>query len=95
MAVCVVLVGLVKLPSIMVAFVALKPPESPPVTAGADQLYEVPAGTIPFIPFAGVRLNNVPLQITLLMVVIIAAGLTVTVTEKATPVQLPAIGVTT
>lgn len=77
-----------------VAWFALVPPANPPVTAGVAQLYKVPAGTIPFVPSVGVKVNEVPLQITALIGMITAAGLTIMVTVKAVPVQLPTMGVT-
>jgi hypothetical protein len=51
----------------------------PPVTVGALQLYVVPAGTIPFVPFVGVALNNAPLQLVAVIALITAVGFTVTV----------------
>ncbi len=88
------LVGLVKLPLINDAFVPLKPPVKPPVTDGANQLYNVPAGTIPLVLFTGLTLNVTPLQLTVVIAVITAVGLIVTVTVNVTPVQLPDNGVT-
>ncbi len=76
-----------------VVLATLIPPVRPPVTVGITQLYKVPAGTIPFIALAGVKLNETPLQITALNGLIAATGLTVTVKEKALPAQLPATGV--
>ncbi len=48
-AVCNELVGLLKLPVILTAFVPLEPPVKPPDTVGTDQLYKVPDGTVPFV----------------------------------------------
>ncbi len=86
--------GLVKLPLINDAFVALNPPVIPPVTVGASQLYNVPAGTIPFVPSVGLTVNATPLQLTVVIAVTTAVGLTVTVTVNVAPVQLPDKGVT-
>jgi hypothetical protein len=93
-AVCAALVGLLKLPLIIAAPVADAPPVRPPVTDGTDQLYVVPAGTIPFVPLVGVNVNDTPLQLTVVIAVITAVGLIVTVTVKTEPKQVPVIGVT-
>jgi|SRR5476651_1486619 len=93
-AVCAVLVGLNRLPVILDTAVALAPPVNPPVTPGTDQLYVVPAGTIPLATLVGVTVNNTPLHVTVLIAVMLAVGLSVTVTENTAPVQLPVIGVT-
>ncbi len=89
-----ILVGFVKLPLINDAFVALNPPVIPPVTVGASQLYNVPAGTMPFVPSVGLTVNATPLQLTVVIAVTTAVGLTVTVTVNVAPVQLPDNGVT-
>ncbi len=86
--------GLVNVPLIILAFVALNPPVIPPVTVGADQLYKVPSGTIPLVLLAGLTVNNTPLQLTVVIAVITAVGLMVTVTVNVAPVQLPDSGVT-
>jgi hypothetical protein len=70
------------------------PPVNPPVTLGADQLYVVPAGTIPFVPFVGVTLNVAPLQPVAVMALIFAVGFTDTVKENTAPVQPLYVGVT-
>ncbi len=93
-AVCAVFVGLVKLPLINDAFVALDKPVIPPVTVGTDQLYKVPAGTIPFVLLVGLTVNVTPLQLTVVIALITAVGLMVTVTVNVAPVQLPDNGVT-
>ena len=93
-AVCAVLVGLNRLPVMVLTAVALAPPVKPPVTPGTDQLYVVPAGTIPLVTSVGVTVNNTPLQLTVLIAVITAVAFNVTVTENTAPVQLPVIGVT-
>ena len=87
-------VGFVRVPLIIAAFVPVTPPVNPPVTAGADQLYNVPEGTIPLVPFVGVTVKLVPLQITLVIAVTTAVGFTVTVTVNVVPLQLPETGVT-
>ena len=89
-----VLVGLYKVPEIADALAALAPPVSVPVTEGIDQLYNAPAGTIPLRVFVGVKVNEAPLQIVVVIVLITAKGLTVTVMVKAVPLQLPETGVT-
>ena len=68
------------------------PPVMPPVTAGAPQLYVVPAGTRPLAGSAGVTVNVPPLHTVAVMLLIAAFGLTVTVTVKLFPVQLPSAG---
>ena len=88
------MVGLVRLPLIPAADEPVAPPVIPPVTIGNDQLYVVPAGTIPLVPFTGVVENATPLQLTAVIAVTDATGLIVTVIENALPVQLPDTGVT-
>jgi hypothetical protein len=66
----------------------------PPVTLGADQLYNVLAGTTPLITLVGVTLNNTPLHAVPVIVFITAIGLTDTVKVNTRPVQLPLTGVT-
>ena len=79
----------------MVAPATVIPPVIPPVTLGADQLYKVPDGTIPFVEFTGVTLKNTPLQLTAVIAVITAVGFKVTVTVNVEPVpQLTLVGVT-
>ena len=70
------------------------PPVKLPVIDGADQLYVVPAGTIPLVTFVGVTVNVTPLHVIVLIAVIAGVGLIVTVTLNTKPVQLPVIGVT-
>jgi hypothetical protein len=65
----------------------------PPVTVGADHVYVVPAGTIPLVPLAGVTVNAVVLQVVAVIAVMFGLGLTVTVSVKLAPVQLPEVGV--
>jgi hypothetical protein len=92
-AVCVVFVGLVNVPVIIDAPLPVPPPVILPVTDGALQLYVVPAGTTPFVPFVGVALNNTPLHVIDVIALIVAFGFTVTVNVKADPTQLPVVGV--
>jgi hypothetical protein len=70
------------------------PPVTPPVTTGAPHEYVVPAGTTPFVPFAGVEVKLPPLQIVAVMFVIAGFGLTVTITVNVAPGHPPAVGVT-
>ena len=88
-------VGLVSVPLILVALLPAWPPVIPPVTLGADQLYNVPAGTIPLVRLVGVTLKITPLHVTVVIAVITAVGFRVTVTVKValTP-QLSVVGVT-
>ena len=89
------MVGLVNVPLILVALVPVTPPVIPPNTLGADQLYKVPAGTIPLVLLVGVTVNVTPLHVTVVIAVITAVGFKVTVTVKLafTP-QLSVVGVT-
>ena len=70
------------------------PPVMPPVTPGTPQLYVVPDGITPLVPFVGVTLKNTPLQVVVLIGVILAYGLILTVTVNVAPVQVPDNGVT-
>ena len=70
------------------------PPVIPPVTDGALQLYVVPAGTTPLVPFIGVTVNATPLHTVAVIAVIEGCGVTVTVTVNVLPAQLPDVGVT-
>ena len=88
------MVGFVNVPLIFIALVPGAPPVIPPVTDGALQLYKVPAGTIPFTPSIGVRLNRVPLQVVDDIALITGVGFTETVTVNDVPVQEPDVGVT-
>src|ERR1044071_1702383 len=75
-AVCAVLVGLVNVPVIDEPDPAT-PPVIPPVTVGTPQLYVVPAGTIPFVPFTGVAVNATALQTVAVIAVTAGVGFTV------------------
>ena len=88
------MVGLIKVPVMFAAPDPVAPPLMPPVTTGADQLYVVPAGTIPLVPLVGVDVNNTPLHVTALIELITAFALTVTVNWNEPPTQLPVVGVT-
>jgi hypothetical protein len=70
-----------------------EPPVIPPVTNGAGQLYVMPEGTIS-VPLAGIIVKAVPLHVVAVLAAIDGVGLTVTVTVKALPEQLPEVGVT-
>ncbi len=74
-------------------FVALIPPVIVPAD-GTDQLYKVPAGTTPLTASVGVTVNCTPLHVTVVISVMVALGLTVTVTVNDAPVQTPLNGVT-
>jgi hypothetical protein len=92
-AVCTEFEGLVSVPLILVPLPAT-PPVRPPVTAGAGQVKVVPEGTTPFVTFAGVEVNEPPLQIASVIPVTDGFGSIVNVTVKVGPVQLPDVGVT-
>ena len=85
---------LAKVPLMIDTPLAPDPPVKLTLIVGDDQLYVVPAGTIPFVMFVGVTVNVTPLHVIVLMAVITAVGLTLTVTVNAAPVQLPDKGVT-
>ena len=70
------------------------PPVIPPVTVGEVHVYVVPAGTTPFVPFAGVAVNATPLHTVAVIGVIEGCGLTVTVTVNVLPTHVPDVGVT-
>ena len=82
------------MPLMFMAPLPAAPPVIPPDTVGAGQLYVVNAGITPFTPSAGNDVNVPPLHIVVVMFVIAGFGLTVTVTEKSAPEQLPEVGVT-
>ena len=88
------MVALFKVPEMKAALVALVAPVSPPVTAGTDQLYSVPAGIIPLVLLVGVTAKEAPVQIEAVIGLITAEGLTVTVTVNAAPLQEAEAGVT-
>ena len=70
------------------------PPVIPPVTAGANHVYVVLAGTTPLVPLTGVTENAAALQVAAVIAVTAGLGFTVTVTVKVEPVQVPDVGVT-
>ena len=69
-------------------------PPVKPLPVGVDQVYNVPDGITPLVPFTGVTLNGPPLHTVVVIVLTVASGLIVTVTVKTTPAQLPDNGVT-
>ena len=85
------MVALIKVPAISVALAALIPAVIPPVTEGAVQLYSVPAGIVPLV---GINANEAPLHTEAVIALIVAKGLTVMVTVKMAPLQIPETGVT-
>jgi hypothetical protein len=91
-AVCGVFVELDNVPEILEAFVPEEPPVIPPLIFGADQLYVVPAGTIPFAPSEGEEEKFAPLHTTLLIVVIKGFGFTFMLSVKDAPEQVPEVG---
>ena len=80
-------------PLILPALVPDNPPVKP-VPVGTDQLYVVPAGTMPLVPLDGVVLNTVPVHTVVLILVIAATGFIFTVTVNDAPAQLPDTGLT-
>ena len=89
------MVGLCSVPDTNACDVPDTPPLTPLVVTGADQLYNVPAGTIPFAPLTGDDVNITPLQVTALIGVMLAPGLRVTVNVKERLAPQPVLGVTT
>ncbi len=85
---------MVNVPVNIDAAVPLAPPVILPVTDGALQLYVVPAGTIPLVPFVGVALKAKALPVVAVIALMLALGFTVTVNENTDPTQLPEVGVT-
>ena len=82
---------MVNVPIIVAALVPDKPPVIPPVTIGADQLYNVPLGTIPLVLFTGVALKVTPLQVVAVIGVITAVGFKVNVKINDAPVPHVAV----
>ncbi len=72
----------------------LAPPVKPPVTVGVDQLYVVPAGTMPSMPFTGIEVKPTPPHVVATMLLIVGSRFTVTTTVKAVPIHEPDVGVT-
>ena len=93
-AVCAVTVAFVSVPLMLDAPLPEAPPVIPPVTVGADQLYVVPARTTPLVPFTGVAVNAVPLQVVAVIAVMDDLGFTVTVTVNVFPGHEAVVDVT-
>ena len=89
------LVVLTKVPvSTALAIVWLKPPVKP-LPVGTNQLYVVPAGTMPLVTLVGDVLNTIPPHAAIDIAVTTAVGFTVTVnTNDAFTPQLTEVGVT-
>ena len=71
--------------------------DTPPVKpdpVGTDHVYKVPAGTIPLVLFAGVTAKLTPLQVVVVIVLIVASGLSVTVNVNETLNPQAVLGVT-
>jgi hypothetical protein len=93
-AVCAVFIALVSVPLILAGDPLLAAPPVKPVPVGAVQVYVVPAGTKPLVPFTGVTVNPAALHTAEVIGVIAGFGFTVTVMLKVPPEQLPDFGVT-
>ena len=97
-AVCIVFTPLCRLPEIYDNKLPVPPPVNDTFdTTGPLQLYNVLAGTIPFLILVGLTSNDAPLHIVVLISVITAFGFTYTTTVNVAPTQLPgagAVGVT-
>jgi hypothetical protein len=86
--------GLISVPLILVAPLPEVPPVIPPVTVGAGQLYVVPVGTVPLVISTGVTVKAPPLHIIDVILVMIGAGLTVTLTDSLSVQPLASVTVT-
>ena len=80
MAVWAVVVVFVKVPVILAALVPGTPPVNPTGTLGANQVYFVPAGTVPLTGSTGVTVKEAPLQMDVVIAEITGCILVVTVT---------------
>ena len=78
----------------MVAPLPAMPPDNPVTTVGAVHVYVVVAGTTPLVEFAGVAVNNAPLQAEVPIAFIAGFGFTVTVKLNGVPVHPAVTGVT-
>jgi hypothetical protein len=84
MAFCAVFVGLVNVPEMVPAPVALTPPVNPPVTFGVNQLNVVPTGIISLV--VDEKVKELVLQIgAVVLFAMVGFGFTVTVTVKVPP----------
>ena len=72
-------------PLILLCGVICVAPPVKPVPVGAVHVYNVPAGTTPFVTSVGVTVNCTPVQVVVLIGVMIPTGLTVTVTVNGAP----------
>lgn len=86
------LVILLSVPVTEVTSLACDTPPVKPVPVGVDQVYKVPAGTIPLVPFTGITVKLTPLQIVVVMALILATGLIATINVNG--VAFPQLGVT-
>ena len=73
------IVVFVKVPVIELTPDACDKPPVNPLPVGTVHVYVVPAGTMPFVTFTGLTVNNTPPQPVVLIGVITAVGLIVTV----------------
>lgn len=87
------LVVLVSVPEILAALVPAAAPVIP-VTTGAAQVYVVPVGIKPSVPFTGETVKPVALQVVVAIAVTAGLGFIVTVTLNGFPTQEPEVGVT-
>ena len=81
------MVELDKVPVIVEAPAPDAPPLTPVVVTGADQLYVVPAGTMPLTPLVGDTRIATPLQVVVVIAVIVALGFNVSVNWNDAPAQ--------
>ena len=89
------IVVLVSVPLIVFTPLACVAPPVKPVPVGANQVYVVPAGTIPLVTSTGVTLNRIPPQAAPDIGAMLARALTVTVNWNDAPApQATVLGVT-
>jgi hypothetical protein len=87
-AVCTVFCVLRSVPNtVSRLFVADAPPVIVAVNVGKGQLYNVLAGTIPFVSLLGVTTNGTPLHVTVVIALTSGVGFNVTVNVKSAPTQ--------
>ena len=83
----------VSVPTILVTPLTCEVPPVKPLPVGAAQVYVVPAGTMPLLPFTGLTVNGELLNTVDVIALITATGLTVMIALNVLPVQVPDVGV--
>jgi hypothetical protein len=93
-AVLAILVVLFKVPLITLTGTLCDTPPVKPTPVGADHIYVVPAGIIPFNPSIGVIAKLTPLHVVVVIAFITDPGLIVTVKLNDAPAHTPDTGLT-